>query len=612
MQFTAMRRLTAATDRRVEEHAKLAAELADAGRYVEAERQRAAVRRLVRQNLEVSPPDPLLLNDYGVALAEVGELDRAIDCLERAHAVTPRDPTVLFNLATALWRRGHCSDARRAAARARLLAPDDTEIRSLVNRIQGTLSVYEPDFRFSTDAVPVTAARRLDLRSAEISPLHVLRASLPHVSAGYTFRSQELLEGQEAIGLRPLAVTAPLFPEDCFIDGGQPLDVEDVEGVRYHRLRIPGGFVADPSANSHFKAEFYREEIRQPLAEYLSQYADELSRLCDRLGPHILHSHSDPKNGLAAGAVASARGIPHVYEVRYFREDASVARGKLPRHADRYRLERELESRCCREADAVVTLSQIMRDELVSRGVQADKIFLVPNGANVERFPFTKQRCRGLEKRLGLGSGPVVGYIGSLSTYEGVSDLLTSFRLIVDAIPTARLLIVGGERDAEEAYLTASDLGLGDSVVFAGVVDRSEILDYYSVIDVFVVPRPPVRVCKMVTPLKLYEAMATGRAVVVSDVPALQEMITEGETAVSFEAGRPDSLAAVCLDLLGDPEGRSELGAKAASWVRQHRDWTTVARGYLDAYEYAFQARERRAVRASESTTVTLAAGQRG
>ena len=94
------------------------------------------------------------------------------------------------------------------------------------------------------------------------------------------------------------------------------------------------------------------------------------------------------------------------------------------------------------------------------------------------------------------------------------------------------------------------------------------------------------------TPLKPYEAMATGRAVVVSDVPALREMIIEGQTAVSFKAGSPDSLAAVCVKLCQTPDRRRELGANAARWVRSHRSWTAVAAGYLEAYEYAIDAQD--------------------
>ncbi|MEE9571117.1 MAG: glycosyltransferase, partial [Gammaproteobacteria bacterium] len=77
---------------------------------------------------------------------------------------------------------------------------------------------------------------------------------------------------------------------------------------------------------------------------------------------------------------------------------------------------------------------------------------------------------------------------------------------------------------------------------------------------------------------------------VVSDVPALREMIIEGQTAVSFKAGSPDSLAAVCVKLCQTPDRRRELGANAARWVRSHRSWTAVAAGYLEAYEYAIDA----------------------
>jgi glycosyltransferase involved in cell wall biosynthesis len=257
-----------------------------------------------------------------------------------------------------------------------------------------------------------------------------------------------------------------------------------------------------------------------------------------------------------------------------------------------------------------VTLSGTVKDDLVSRGVESEKIFIVPNGANLERLSVPERRCERLWSELWLGAGPVIGYFGSLSAYEGVSDLLTAFRRVLDDLPSARLLVVGGGRDAEQAYATANELELGDAVVFTGVVDRAGIMDYYSLIDLFVVPRPPLRLCELVTPLKVYEAMATGRAVVVSDVRALKELIIEGETAASYRAGNPGSLAEVCLELLRNPDRLARMGANAERWVRRERNWTVLAERYVDVYEYAGLACERSRFAEESDLPERMASGQ--
>jgi len=602
----ALRRLAPQCNGRSEKQIRLAIDLAEAYRYAQAgqhrdeayryaraEQHRDMALQLIELNLQEAPEDFLVINDCAADLADLGELDIAIDLLKRAHARAQSNTHVLFNLSTILWRRGHCREAARLAAEARGLAPEDSGIGDLIHRIRGTLSIFDKHVPLlAGPAVDGAKPRERPLGTGRLTPLHVLRMSLPFKQTGYSFRSQEILLGQKDIGMDPVAVTDPFFPEG---DGHETSDmVEEIEGVVYHRLPGPARLEANPTTSAGFRYDVYHSEIRDPLDEYLAYFARELHGLARRIRPSLIHSHSNHRNALVGSAAAGALGIPHVYEVRGMWEDSSVSRGMLDPNDDLYQLERNMETRCCREADAVVTLSQTMKHELVSRGIEAQKIFLVPNGANPERFPIIEDRCERLARELGLGSGPVIGYAGSLSTYEGVSDLLKGFRQVLDVIPAVRALIIGDGRDAERAHATAAELELGASVIFAGRVDRAELMDYYSLIDILVVPRPPFRVCQIVTPLKPYEAMATGRAVVVSDVQALREMIVEGQTAVSFQAGSPDSLAAVCVELCKNPERRRELGAYAARWVRENRSWKAVAAGYLDAYDFAFKAYDRR------------------
>lgn len=563
-------------------------ELGREGRYAEARRRRELALRSIELTLETTPDDARVLNDSAAALADLGDLERAEQLLSRARDLAPQDPDILFNLSTILWRMGQFRAAARLAEVARERAPRDPGVREVLDRIRGTLSVYEGRVALLPGpAADIAGSGDYLLRTDRIQPLHVLRMSLPHHSSGYSYRSHEILLGQQQNGMFPAAVTAPFFPGDLGLQPSGP--VESLEGVIYHRLAgsTPGTDGEAPGFDHD--SELFRRELRQPLDAYLAFFARELLGLARRIRPSLIHSHSNHRNALVGRSVADALNVPHVYEVRGLWEETLVSRGMLQPAADRYQMEREMETRCCHEADAVVTLSRTLKDELASRGVEPRKIFLVPNAANPERFPLLEARSEKLARELALGSGPVIGYAGTLSAYEGVSDLLRAFRLILRVIPTARALIIGGGRDAERAHATADELQLGSAVIFTNKVDREHLLDYYSLIDVFVVPRPPFRVCEIVTPLKPYEAMATGRAVVVSDVAALQEMIIEGETALSFKAGCADSLAAACIELCNDPERRRALGAKAARWVRRNRTWRMVTAGYMDAYAFARQ-----------------------
>ncbi len=130
----------------------------------------------------------------------------------------------------------------------------------------------------------------------------------------------------------------------------------------------------------------------------------------------------------------------------------------------------------------------------------------------------------------------------------------------------------------------AAALGLEDAI-FTGRVAHDVVLDYYSLIDIFVVPRKPVEVCHLVTPLKPFEAFSTGRTVVLSNVRALARLAEQSRAAELFEAGDEQSLAAVLIGLLKDPQRRTELAATGAAWVRTERTWAANADAYVHIYE---------------------------
>jgi glycosyltransferase involved in cell wall biosynthesis len=146
-----------------------------------------------------------------------------------------------------------------------------------------------------------------------------------------------------------------------------------------------------------------------------------------------------------------------------------------------------------------------------------------------------------------------------------------------------RLLIVGDGPELDPLLRQASDLGLDDAI-FTGRVPHNEVLGYYSLIDIFVVPRKPVEVCHLVTPLKPFEALATGRTLVLSNVRALAAIAADSGAAALFEAGNPDALAATLTDLLGDEARRHRLAQIGAEWVRSHRTWSANGAAYLDVY----------------------------
>lgn len=167
------------------------------------------------------------------------------------------------------------------------------------------------------------------------------------------------------------------------------------------------------------------------------------------------------------------------------------------------------------------------------------------------------------------------------SSAHALSDEL----LAHGANPNIRLLIVGDGGEKANLESLVRDLQLEDRVIFTGRVPHEDVLSYYGLIDIFVVPRKPSEVTDLVTPLKPFEAMSTGRACIFSDVRALREIAEEAGSVPTFEAGDSRSLATQLARLSGDSELREQIASESAEWVRNARSWDVNAIKYFELYQ---------------------------
>ena len=129
------------------------------------------------------------------------------------------------------------------------------------------------------------------------------------------------------------------------------------------------------------------------------------------------------------------------------------------------------------------------------------------------------------------------------------------------------------------------NLGISDKSFIVGPVPHNQVAPFYDLIDVFVVSRPDSRVTRLVTPLKPFEAMRGECAVVVSDLPALTEIVKDETTGRLFNAGDAQDLANRIEELYHDEEQRILLAQSAKSWVEENRTWATVIDGIPPLYE---------------------------
>jgi PEP-CTERM/exosortase A-associated glycosyltransferase len=390
--------------------------------------------------------------------------------------------------------------------------------------------------------------------------LHVLDHSLP-LQSGYTFRTRAIVKAQLARGWEVACLTGVRHVKD----GPDP---EEVDGITFFRTPTVA-------------------KAASPLREWMEIRAlsHRLDRLVREWRPDQLHAHSPVLNALAALPVAKRHGLPLMYEIRAFWEDAAVGNGTGKEGSWRYRLTRWLETHAARRADAVAVICEGLRKDLVARGIAADKIIVSPNGVDMSLFGKPLAPDPAFAAEHGFADAEVIGFIGSFYDYEGLDDLIAAMPLIVARRPKAHLLLVGGGPMEEALRAQAAASPAADRIHFVGRVPHDQVELYYRLIDVLAYPRKAMRLTELVTPLKPLEAMAQRKLVVASNVGGHRELIEDGVTGSLFPAGDPPALADA-VHALFEQRPMWELRRNVAqNFVERDRNWSSNISNYIPAYQ---------------------------
>ena len=393
--------------------------------------------------------------------------------------------------------------------------------------------------------------------------LHVLDHSLP-LHSGYTFRTRAIMKAQEAAGLDVRAITSQRHN----LEAEWIVPCEEHDGLTFHRTQ---GTPSGPALVSEFKE--------------MAALSNSIQELAKAWRPDIIHAHSPALNGGAAWRASQALDVPLVYEIRAFWEDAAVGNRTGTEGSAKYKLTRSLETQVANRADALFTICDGLRDDLIKRGISQGKIGVMPNGVDLTLFGDPALRDDVLASELGIAhDAPVIGYIGSFYDYEGVDDLIAAMLILRERHPDARLLLVGAGPMEEAWHSAAAALPEPEAVVFAGRVPHAEVERYYSLIDVLAYPRKHSRLTDLVTPLKPLEAMAQRKIVAASNVGGHRELISHGETGFLFPPDDPNACADALADILDSRSDWDGVRIRGLEHVRARHNWHSNVRRYLDVY----------------------------
>jgi len=389
--------------------------------------------------------------------------------------------------------------------------------------------------------------------------LHVLDHYKPHFS-GYVFRTSYILKHQRELGIEPVLVTSPKH-------GKAPGPLEVIDGMKVYRT-LETEFGATP---------FVRERKLMAALEARINEAIEAER------PDIVHAHSPSLNGSPALKAARRHGIPVVYEIRAFWEDAAVDHGTFAEGSLKYKVSRYLETRLLRGVDAAFTICRGLKEDIVGRGIPDSRVTIIPNCVDASSFsplPFDSS----LADKAGVRGKTVFGFIGSFYHYEGLDNLIESFPGVLAKVPGARLLLVGDGPEKAALFEKTQKTGLGGKVIFTGKVPHADVNRYYSIMDCLVYPRKSMRLTELVTPLKPLEAMAMGKLVAGSDVGGIRELVTDGRDGFLFRAGRNDELTALLVRIATDRAGTEPVAREGIRTALEKHDWKDAIARYVPVY----------------------------
>jgi glycosyltransferase involved in cell wall biosynthesis len=492
--------------------------------------------------------------------SRAGDLPAALELAREARALEPTDDKAIW-LSLASFEAGNISEPARLLEGLEPGSPLTGYEARMRRQIEGWNRLLHRTPEIPSRQLPAYEPKR---RTA----LYVSAACQPFHFTGYTVRTHELLQAASRTPWRVLCMARPGYPWDRWDALERPsASCARQDGIEYQL-----------TAGTSISAT--------PPDRYLSGSAALIESAARRMRPAVMHAASNHMTALPSLIAARRLGIPFVYEVRGLWEIFFGLGKRGWKESERFLLARRLESMAAREADAVLTLTSQLSEELQARGVAPSRIRLLPNGGNPDLRNSTP-RDRSLIGSLGLDASVfTIGYAGALKSYEGLDDLLESMAELHRAGRRVQAVVVGDGDQLPFLRAREAELGLDETVRFTGRMPPAAARAHLRAVDVAVLPRKRVEVSEMVSPLKPFEIMALEVPLIMSNVRALADIAEDSRGAcLLFEASNPRSLASQLERFMDDPVLRSTLAASGRDFVANRRSWELVVRTMVSTYD---------------------------
>lgn len=384
----------------------------------------------------------------------------------------------------------------------------------------------------------------------------ILHASAPFQSGGYANRAHALLSEAVKNGFDVKPYTRPGFPEGINT-------FPDESGASDSRV----GALEYKHGTSRITRKSYEYEYMLTSIEYYKE-------LLIRENPAVVHLRSTYVSALPGLIASKSLGIPVIYEISGMWE--LVYEGWNTPRGESLRARTELlETIVCRNVDKVATVTAAMENIIIGRGVHPSRVNLLPNAVDLAAFNVREKNIRVLEELQWPADVPVIGYFGSFVDYEGLDVLVESLSIVREKFDI-RILLVGDGASHAKVKSLVHRYGMSDIIHMPGRIPHDEIAELYSIVDICPFPRRRTPATERVSPLKPFEAMAMKKAIIVSDLPALTEIVGNGARGAICIPGSSISLAEQLMKLIVDSGYRNTLSKAGNDWVLEERNWARV------------------------------------
>jgi glycosyltransferase involved in cell wall biosynthesis len=236
------------------------------------------------------------------------------------------------------------------------------------------------------------------------------------------------------------------------------------------------------------------------------------------------------------------------------------------------------------KSDYMSCNSSDLKDELVTSGIESDRIDYVIYGVDDSRISFSAEKRINVRSRWVIEDGIILLLmIGRFIPKKGFSTAFRALKHVVEKNRNVKLMVIGdGELKNEYISILRND-GTLEHAIFVGEIPTDELVDYYSACDIFLMPSEKIPPDGLNTVVP--EAMACGRCVVASKVGGNDLVVLDGINGFLHKEGDHEDLAAIVTKMIENPALRARLGEKSVELVKNRFNWRSIAKYYIEKYK---------------------------